>query len=742
MVKNSLELHLKTLCDENPEFISLYATWNLNKKTCTEVLKNVVVNYPHFSMHDVTHAEAVVTKIEMLLGERVNKLSPTDTWLILHTAYAHDLGMVLKWEEIEKIWNSRDFLQFLQFCSTSNDSELKEAAIVIQNMLSNNHDKIRNVSPLKISRLVKLINAAYFRKNHSQISRKYIELLKDGFGIDLGHSGLIQARIIKILGKICELHTTDSDEVFKLDYQTDGFGADYAHPRFVAILLRLGDLLDADNGRFSPSAIISIGNLPKSSVPHRDKHEATEHLLVTPTDIEFRSNCSTREAYLETRNFISWLEMEIDFLKRNWDLIAPIDIGGYVPRFDKKEVLYMGVPDIEGVTGLKFEISQSKAFQIIEGSNIYSDRFVFIREVIQNAMDASKIQMWKDLLGGNYSAWIKNEVTSQIQPFEIVEEIYKNYVIQVNLSTLEDGKTLLEVIDRGTGISVNTFKRMCNVGASISGDVELNEFVDTMPRWLRPTAGFGVGLQSIFLMADEFEIETNTGTESFHAVIHSNRTGGYLQLQRQNTRKSRGTTIKVKFDMPDRYSYAMFGDTMSYMNSQYDPFGRNYVGEVRTIETIKNNCKDSLFPIFIEASLEEYQGLTISKDSVMKSISTWEKKGDDIRYNLSKDYSEMDIWDSKNSAYVKVRLIKSKYSTVNVFFKGVKVAKNIPSIGDVGIELDIDLYGLDTKDTLSLDRGALTNNYSFIMNCFHKFIFQYFTLLRITSNPKSICIKF
>lgn len=72
-------------------------------------------------------------------------------------------------------------------------------------------------------------------------------------------------------------------------------------------------------------------------------------------------------------------------------------IWGYAPRFDHKELLIRGVPDIEGVAGLKFEISQDKAFQMIEGSNIYKDRFVFIREVIQNAMDASKLQLWKDL---------------------------------------------------------------------------------------------------------------------------------------------------------------------------------------------------------------------------------------------------------------------------------------------------------------------------------------------------------
>lgn len=71
---------------------------------CVDALKTIVTSYPHFSLHDISHSEAVITKIEMLLGDRVEILSPTDTWLILHAAYAHNLDMVLKWEDIEKIW--------------------------------------------------------------------------------------------------------------------------------------------------------------------------------------------------------------------------------------------------------------------------------------------------------------------------------------------------------------------------------------------------------------------------------------------------------------------------------------------------------------------------------------------------------------------------------------------------------------------------------------------------------------
>ena len=184
MNKNSLELHLQTICKENPEYTSLISTWNLNKKTCTESLKTVVASYPHFSMHDVAHAEAVVTKIEMLLGERVYKLSPTDTWLLLHAAYAHDLGMVLKWEDVESAWQDDKFPRFLNSMKQSPDNQLSKAANVVLSILEGTERSIQTGNLLQLSQYVTLLNAAYFRKYHSKLSRQYIDLWEDGLKID------------------------------------------------------------------------------------------------------------------------------------------------------------------------------------------------------------------------------------------------------------------------------------------------------------------------------------------------------------------------------------------------------------------------------------------------------------------------------------------------------------------------------------------------------------------------------
>lgn len=467
MEEYRLEDHLKECSEKYPRYENLYATWNLNKETCINALKSVSINYTHFSEHDASHSQTIIDKIEMLLGDRIRNLSPTDTWLILHAAYTHDLGMLLKMKDLEEAWKSEEFKEFLEQERNGIDEDLKEAIEAIYNL---RESKMDYYDSLKIYRYVNLINQCYFRRKHSNISEQYLISLGGNLKIDLTCNGRINADLFYLLGEICGLHTANENEILRLDYETNGFSTDYTHPRFVAVLLRLGDLLDIDNGRFNPFTALVAGDPPEQTKPHIEKHQSTRHLLITPEKIEFRSNCSSDEAYREIRNTIKWLEKEIEFLTLNWSKIVPKNFGGYAPKFDKKELLLKGIPDIEGTTDLKLQISQEKAFDIIEGYNIYDDKFVFIREVIQNALDATKLKLWQDLKNGIYDFAIKRKDVlnnlRELKPFDLSEEIYKNYMINIDLRTLDNGDVEFKIQDRGIGIDVEGFKRISQVAMS------------------------------------------------------------------------------------------------------------------------------------------------------------------------------------------------------------------------------------------------------------------------------------
>ncbi|QQR31509.1 ATP-binding protein [Acutalibacter muris] len=386
-----------------------------------------------------------------------------------------------------------------------------------------------------------------------------------------------------LLGQLSLLHTCNQEDVLKLDYISNGYAADYIHPRFLAEMLRLGDLLDADNSRFEPTAELVTGELPQDSAAHKGKHEATIHLLITPEQIEYRADCPNHSVYRETRVFLDWLESELTFAAINWLSLIPKELGGTAPRLTKKELLLNGKPDIENTSDLRFGISQEKAFEIIEGSGIYNDKMIFLRELIQNAEDASKIQLWRDLqkrpdlyLVDNAD---KNDL-SHLQPYDIKAEAFDSYKITVDMRQEPDEKFRIRIIDRGTGMSVDTVKQMCRVGTSYHQDKARRREIEAMPAWLRPTAGFGIGLQSVFLVAPVFTIYSRPEEGAIKVTVESRKKEGYVQIEKGEFWEEQGTCVEVVFDqlqinIPMKKSYDPFGEDSGTADTIYKDFCDN-----------------------------------------------------------------------------------------------------------------------------------------------------------------------
>jgi hypothetical protein len=344
----------------------------------------------------------------MILGEkRIKTLSATDTWMILQCAYLHDFGMAILFKKIEEIWQSEEFNEYIEEEKSSYDKDRNEAINYIWGLKDNLQKKdFEKIWPLKIRKHVTRLIADFFRSKHSNLTKEYLNILLDEWQIDLSHNNLIKNRLLKSIAEISFLHTQDFNKILKLDYESNGFKSDYIHPRFIAEMLRLGDLLDLDNGRFNDYVEKVIGEIPEVSQIHKEKHRSTNHVLITPERVEVSADCINEDTYRATKDWFVWLRKEIEQLTINWVDIVPKNLSGYAPKLTKEETLINGKKDLNGIMDLKFEISQEKAFEIIEGSSIYEDKYVFLREFIQNALDASKIQLWRDLKNGLYDSWV------------------------------------------------------------------------------------------------------------------------------------------------------------------------------------------------------------------------------------------------------------------------------------------------------------------------------------------------
>ncbi len=708
----NIENKLQELCMKNSEYAELWSTWNLNKQTLDPILNTIIKDYPHYSFHDSSHSESILLNIERLLGNNINKLSPTDLWLLLHVAYLHDFGMVILDTKIYEIWRSKDFQNFIKEQCNGIEEDVKNAAnlIVESGKEKNDYDV---TWPLDIKKATTVLLSSYCRNQHAEFSQNYILDTKNVWGIDLGHNGLVKNRLISLISDISVIHTKQFEDILSLHKESNGFKNDYMHPRFVAALLRLGDVLDLDNGRFNSYGDKIFGDLPTSSKRHFEKHEATKHVLINNELIEVEADCQTDDVYRETRKWFDSLKREVENLNLSWNDIAPSEFGR-PPKLSMCKITRNGSEDLNELANLRFSISQSKAFEIIEGSSIYKDKFSCLREIIQNAEDASKIQLWRDIKSGIYfchNGIDEEKVKSgELLPHDIPSWIYKIYSIEVDVSRNESNNAIVTIKDHGTGISTHTLKAICSVGQSYLSKKERKQEIEQMPVWLRPTANFGVGLQSCFMVTDRFSIITKSNNDdSLDITFESGKGNGYVNVNSAMNYNTRGSTVKIEFKNDTDFSYDLFGFTAKNLSS-IDPFESNCVVIYKIIESIFNECNRSFFNIHVTSQ-------EINFNDTIKSLFVTDNDGkvlydyrDGFLYRMIDDSKTCEMW-YKNTIY-KIGFTKPGHNSLSIRFKGktVNEPKHINYMKNIGLKISIDIYGRNTKQTLSLNREELKIN--------------------------------
>ncbi|EHJ00363.1 hypothetical protein CDLVIII_3814 [Clostridium sp. DL-VIII] len=575
----TLESYLKEVSER--EGSKLYSNWMVIKEELCNKLETVSSYFQHFSLHNATHSKEICNNIERFLGEdRIRKLSPTDVWLLLMAFYSHDVGMALKYNDIVNTFEEQKFKGELKELIEGNNTELKKAAERILTFeKENNNLKPIQGKALDIFRDVQLIIEEHYRKGHAARSADYI-----GEFLDEKYS-LINPRIIELLKKVCIAHQEDIKNIENLHYEENGLFQDYVHPRFVAGMLCLGDLLDMDTNRFSKYGLEAASTMANESKLHLEKHRALKHFLIKPNGIEIEMDSPSMEVHRVARDWVHWIDETIDYLTLKWSCIAPNDFGN-PPKIAYKKLLIKGSDLFNEYADLKFTIDQSKALELLQGANIYKDKFVCIREVIQNAMDSSLIQLWKDIDIKKKKKKLEevnerdkicretlkcekyNEIGKRDLKTEAIIDFWENlrvdekyqeklteeakrfneYPIEVSVYFDEEDKVTIEVSDKGTGISNIALKSIANIGTKKDKRND-RDIIESMPGWLKPSGQFGLGLQSIFLISDKFEMITKSHDEPGKKIIFENvnNNTGYITVE-PNNRHERGTTVKIHID--------------------------------------------------------------------------------------------------------------------------------------------------------------------------------------------------
>lgn len=561
----SLEKHFEAVCNLHPHLKLLESQWRFDQELISKALQNVNSIFPHYSRHDASHSRQIIINIERILGDKIQYLTATDTWLILESAYNHDIGMVITQKQIEDM-NTAEFQNFVTELSDDTDhylnqfakSWLADKAILPQQALA--HDFFQHYLQLL---------AEWYRQKHPKNSARIIRNPVEEIGLNSPRNELLPKRLFSILADICEAHGNSFKEVIKQLPQAEaGMASEDCHPRYVACLLRMGDLLDVDDNRFCPVMMAMCGhNMPKLSKIHYDKHQAIKNLRMDTERIEITCVCSTPDAYEEAYSWFDWLQQEYHKQTQHWHQIVPSLELGRLPTL-MTPIVKMGEPYIILDEGKKpaLKVNRDSFLELVRGTSFYSSKFDAIREILQNAVDSTLHRLWIEH---------KNKIKDLNPTSPELLKIYDKYSIDISFEPHKEknGIWVLKVKDQGTGISFNDLKYMLELGSS-SKNKEKAKRVAEMPMWFKPSGIFGIGLQSGFLLSNEFMLITHSMLDQQTVKITFNKEKYNVLLEKIDTKILYGTEfiIEIKIEeIPKRLSYT-FGqhDGLSQIYSNFD----------------------------------------------------------------------------------------------------------------------------------------------------------------------------
>lgn len=595
--------------------------WAIDKNSYTKETDTIILNFEHFSLHDESHSRNILNAVGLLLGrEKVSRLSIGDLWLMLETAYFHDIGMAVTNEEIYDLWTKdKDFQEFFQDSLNSGDLDTKKVAEYVRQvdsiLLKRQRFSGKSAEPIEfdegwpvtLKKYILLVTSDYIRKKHAERSQekmeKFVRIDND-----------IEPRLYTIVANISYLHTQDFQKIFELlEEKETCFGNSCMHPRFVAALLRIGDLLDMDNNRFDYVTLNHFGDIPHISELHLKKHKALGHFHISPEKISARAKSDDILVCMEIARWFQWLENENRNFIAYWNEFAPGALDGCTLSICDLKV-YLKDDEFKMSFGGNYEINKKYALRLLIGDNIYENQLDFLREYIQNALDACKMEFGQEWKSGKLNHLLIDErkEAEACMPFDFKMEAFAQFMVRIEIKIV-DNDLELSIIDTGLGIEEKGLAALTTIGSGWKSRRGYQDWIKDLVYWLKPTAGFGIGIQAAFMVSDEVEFSTKARKEAKGNVVKLKNPSidGSVIYQGEQDLKN-GTTVKIrvplyKFMEQDIYKQRYPQAVSSHIIVQ-DIVGEDSFQERQIMETIVLRIKhflseqllNSFFPIEIK----------------------------------------------------------------------------------------------------------------------------------------------
>ncbi len=498
----SIDAELRRKCAENREIGLLLAQWEYDQRLLEQALGAVAQLFPHYSQHDASHSRTILERVAALLGEEsLAKLSGTDLWLLLEAAYFHDAGMVASHARKSDDLKSEEFMRHVERCARGEDTDLASAA----ERLTKQMPRSTPSEILEANFDLLLVYAEFVRTRHPQRAAEFaIDPLRH-LAIASPRTPLLPGRFWHLLGQICRAHGEDREFVMGLPREESGMGGELCHPRFVACMLRLGDLLDLDGGRFCPAINAMVPRLPEISQAHSRKHDGVRHLLVSPQRISVIATYTDVDAYLEAERWFTWLRDELRDQLVSWDQIAPSPDFAPLPSLGDVQARLEGQVVLTPNSRPRFDVDRDKILELVRGANLYDGPHHAVREIVQNAIDATLLRFAHECRCASLpTPESLDALRGDLQRFPIRVAVEKTEEQPGDAGLI---RWLVRVQDQGIGLRVADVGHLLRLGSS-GRNHDRRELASWLPEWARPSGTFGIGFHSLFEYCSSVTVTT------------------------------------------------------------------------------------------------------------------------------------------------------------------------------------------------------------------------------------------
>jgi molecular chaperone HtpG len=519
----------------------------------TQHLKLVIQQLPEFDIHDASHSNMVVCNMESLLRDKVDELSSYELFLLHMSGFLHDCAMALPtWElnllkmtegigefvhndlgksyandgnppyklssaiqliETHKPQLYEDFEKVKGFIfSFPSESEMQrdlaERLIDYQQFRNGYTDELKkkasNASHTEFLELSDLIRYEFIRQTHPQRVEKYIRNLASLFEARLG--GVWGDKLANDLARICQSHGESMDYVKVLEEHTAYHGAESANLQFVAVLLRIADILHFSHDRAPQSLFIEKMIRSKESLLHwKAKFQGINYSLDEldangRIKIKYMAYCDEPSLYYFIQEYLDWVDGEIEnYFRFIHGMEYSVQTRHLADRYrlnianvvDRSQVQYDN-SKFTPVPNMKFNLEQNKILELLMGVGLYKNKFLCLRELYQNALDACRCMM---AIFNNQSVSIRGK-------------------IEFGLGISKEGgrqRTYIYCLDNGVGMDKNQITNyFLKIGNSFYKSKEFQKQNALLNSSFKPTSQFGIGILSCFMIGDKLEVTTRS----------------------------------------------------------------------------------------------------------------------------------------------------------------------------------------------------------------------------------------